>query len=174
MFPTKWQNTNDNQLPEGARTSLQMLLSERLISNDTFRRTRTPTAQLLEDITYRLLDHVAAHDWTNPDFAAILSEDYSAHLDYQEEPFVRGRDTFIDNYRTFTDSNPDYKITPISLLADVHENNSTAAVWMLLKVVGHPPDVQRESVTIIYFRRRAGKWQAYKQNGMRGATGGCF
>jgi hypothetical protein len=145
-----------------------MLLSQQSIANTEYQRNKSPTAQLLEDLTCRVVQHVAAHDFAHPDFDESMSDDYTAYLEYQETPLARGRQAYLDNYRAFTAANPYYTIQPISVVADVHENNCTASVWMLLKVEGHPRDVQRESVTIVYWRRRAGQWQAYKQTGMRG------
>ena len=169
MFPAKCQQ-DDDTLPVRTlgHSSLEMLLSERSCADNKYQQNKSPTAQLLVDLTCRVVQRVAAHDFTHPDFEA-MSDDYTAYLEYQETPLARGKQAYLDNYRAFTAANPDYTIQPISVVADVHENNCTASVWMLLKVDGHPRDVQRESVTIVYWRRRAGKWQAYKQTGIRGA-----
>ena len=169
MFPARCQQ-HDDTLPVGGlgHSSLGMLLSQQSCPINEHHQNKSPTAQLLEDLTCRVVQRVAAHDFTHPDFDEAISDDYTAYLDYQETPLAHGKQAFLDNYRAFAAANPDYTIQPISVVADVHENNCTASVWMLLKVEGQPRDVQRESVTLVYWRRRAGKWQAYKQTGMRG------
>ena len=150
-----------------------MLLSQRILNDRIVPKRNTAAIQLLEDLTRQMVHRISAHDWYHLDFAELLSKDYSSYLEYHSDPYARGREAYIENYRAFVAANPTYSIEPISLMADINENNNTAMVWMLLKVKGHPRDVERESVTIVYWRKRGGKWQAYKQTGMRGA-GGCL
>ena len=57
-----------------------------------------------------------------------MSPDYAAYLEYEEIPNLRSREAFIENYRAFIKSNPQYSFPPISLIADVYEKNGTAAV----------------------------------------------
>lgn len=64
--------------------------------------------------------------------------------------------------------NPDYKVDIISISSDVEEKKGLGRVWMHLRVFGHPTDVWRESVTVVYWRRKQGIWTSYKQNGVRG------
>lgn len=45
--------------------------------------------------------------------------------------------------------NPEYKFYPMNASAQVHESNATASVHVLLKVIGHPKNVVRESVVIV-------------------------
>lgn len=175
MFPTKWQML-DISSPEGGSgglNSLEMLLPHQPMASPLSRRQESATAELLEDLTCRITYRIATHDWTHPDFTELISDDYRSYLEYQSTPYACGREAYIANYRAFVDANPAYWIEPICTVADVHENNSTAAVWILLRVSGHPPGVQRESVTIAHWRRKAGRWHAYKQTGIRGA-GGCL
>lgn len=176
MFPTKWQTVTMASLDcdtAPLNSSLELLLSTQILTKTKSPQHRTPTAKLLEDLNKRLVRRISEHNWDHPDFTELMADDYRAHVEYQEVPYVVGRDNYIKNYRAFADAHPAYRLEPISTIADVHENNSTAVVWMLMKVDGHPKDVQRESVTLAYWRRRAGRWQAYKQTGIR-AAGGCL
>lgn len=171
MFPARWQAGKEPPNEDGTPDSLELLLeaSNQPCATPRKPENKTPTAKLIEDLNKRLVRHISDHDWDHPDFAEYVSEDYRAHLDYHDVPHIVGRDNYIASYRRFTEEHPAYRIEAISTVADVHENHSNAVVWMVLKVEGHPKDVQRESVTVMYWRRRAGKWQVYKQNGMRGA-----
>lgn len=171
QFPSKWQSCLSTAPSDSGFSSLELLLSNELLTSPKRANHKTPTARLLEELCCRLVQHIADHDWNHPDFQELMADDYRSHLEYHDTPYAVGRDAYINNYRQFTETNPSYRIECVSAVADVHENNSTAAVWMVIKVDGHPRDVQRESVTIAYWRRRAGKWQAYKQLGMRGAGG---
>lgn len=175
MLPTTWQVLHVSP-PEGgsrASNSLEMLLPHQLMESPQSRRQESTPAQLLEDLNCRITYRIATHDWTHPDFNELISEDYRSYLEYQSTPYACGRKTYIANYRAFVEANPAYWIEPICTVADVRDDNSTAVVWMLLRVSGHPRGVQRESVTVVHWRRRRGKWQAYKQTGIRGA-GGCM
>lgn len=60
----------------------------------------------------------------------------------------------------------EYKVSTVS--ADVDEAKGLASVWATLRVTGHPHKIQRESVTIFWWRRRANHWKVYKQFGVRG------
>lgn len=97
--------------------------------------------------------------------------DYAAYLEYAGRPYVRGRSAFMEQHRNFGRAHPNYTFEVDSALADMNEKNGTAMVWLLLKVTGHPMNVKRESVTIVFWKRIAGKWKAYKQTGIRGAGG---
>ena len=68
---------------------------------------------------------------------------------------------------------PDYHAEEMNMSADVDEAHGRATVWMLLRITGHGENVQRESLTIGYWKRRKGQWVAYKQTGLRG-VGGCM
>ena len=126
------------------------------------------TARYLEDLTARLTDHVANRDWTHPDWADLLITDYTAYLEYSEHPITKTRASYLVNCKAHADAHPSYTLERVAISAEVNEKNGTAVVWQLLKVKGHPANVERESVTLVYWRRRGGKWSAYKQTGIRG------
>ena len=170
MFPA-WRNIKDLQTKPDEMGSLSMLLSQNSASTKSGHTDRSSTVHLLEELSSNMIHRINTRDWTHPDFKDILTEDYVAYLEYQEEPVLRGREAYIDGYRAFAEANPSYSIELVSVNADVHEKSGTAGVWMLLKVVGHPSDVLRESVTIAYWRRKGGRWEGYKQTGIRGAGG---
>ena len=126
------------------------------------------TARYLEELTARLTDHVANREWTHPDWRDYLIPEYTAYLEYSEHPITKTRKAYLENSKAFVDAHPTYILQRVAISAEVNENNGTAVVWQLLKVKGHPANVERESVTLVYWRRQAGKWRAYKQTGIRG------
>lgn len=153
-------------------TSLEFLLSQKEPLHSSKIYKKSTNAKLLERLADRLLVHVAEHDFSHPDLYEYIVEDYTAYLEYfTEEQLLKGRNTFLSSYQAFVDANPHYSVELESVIADVNEKNGTAAVWMLINVTGHPAGVRRQSVTMQQFKRKGGKWRAYKQSGIRGMAG---
>lgn len=149
-------------------SSLHILMPDPPVPNQPRRSGRARTRAHLEGLTARLVDHVAKHEWDHEDFELLVAPDYAAYLEYAEHPISRSLEEYLQNYREFAAANPDYAIDIISISADVNEKKGLASVWMHLRVFGHPTAVWRESVTVVYWKRKLGKWTCYKQNGVRG------
>ena len=150
-------------------SSFRILISEPTLSFDDKVPYKSPIAAHLEDVADRIVKHIANKDFSNPDFEEYLAPDYHAYLPHSQQPYSRSLKDLLDNYQVHATTFPEYHIEALNLSADVNEKNGTATVWMLLRVTGAPTSVQRESVTVVYFRRkRGGKWVAFKQTGIRG------
>jgi len=93
------------------------------------------------------------------------------YLPHSSTPYINSLEEYLKNYDKFTKDNPDYYCEALSISASVNEKNGTATVWCLLRVTGHPCTLQRENVTVVNFKRKVGRWMAYKQTGMRGFGG---
>ena len=64
IFPTKWQMPDISSFEggSGGMNSLEMLLSDQLLANPENQQQKSPTAQLLEDISCRIVYRIATHD----------------------------------------------------------------------------------------------------------------
>lgn len=122
----------------------------------------------LEQLNARMVGRVSDHDWTHTDFQDFMDPDYKAYLEYNDIPMSKNRDEYLENFKSFTNAYPDYSIGIHSINADVDDKHGKAKVWLFLRVYGHPKDLVRESVTVVHWRRKKGKWVCYKQNGIRG------
>lgn len=133
-------------------------------------KAKTATARFIEEATVKMLAHINNRLFCHSDFRDFIEPDYAAFLEYFPHPVCKGLNDYLDMYSAYAEATPDYHIHPISISADVNEKNGTAIVWLLLSVKGHPKNVERESVTTVHWRRRAGKWKGYKQTGIRGVN----
>jgi hypothetical protein len=148
--------------------SLGMLLSQQNSTDKQKNGRKSNNTKMLEKLATKMVMHIARHDFDHPDIKKYLIDDYAAYLEYQSKPFMKGREAFVENYRAFAKANPGYGLVVESIHADTNEKNGTSAVWMLLKVTGHPEGVIRESVTVQTWKRGDGMWKAHRQTGIRG------
>lgn len=148
--------------------SLSILIPEPSSADEPQHSSRASTGGYLESVTAQLIRHINRHEWDHPDFQTYMDPNFTAYLEYQDQPVARSLHQFLTHYKAFVDANPGYAIEPISFSADVNETKGLAMVWMHLRVLGHPANFRRESVTVAYWKRRRGKWTSYGQNGIRG------
>lgn len=127
-------------------------------------------ARTLEDRTARMINLVTEHNFDHPEWQRWQTDDYCAYLEYSDTPLAKSRDEFLSNYKAFVQRYPSYSLEILTISANVNEKNGMGAVWCHLRVKGHPANVERESVTIVHWKRRQGKWTAYRQNGVRGVA----
>lgn len=144
-------------------SSLEILDPEPWVPRDS-ERSNGDSAAVLEQLSASMIRIFCEQDWSNPLLKYALPN-FSAYIDYDE---VRSR-TFEEHiafHKWMHKRYPGYVYEVENVLADVDEAKGLASVWATLKVTGHPLKIQRESVTILWWRRKAGQWRCYKQFGV--------
>lgn len=129
------------------------------------------TTLLLERRCRRLIQLVAEQDWENPDFERLMAPNFLAFLPHSDVRTVRSRAAYIENYKSFFASYPEYRCEILDLTVYADDRSGRATVWMHFSVHGHPTHLERESITIGHWRKWNRGWIAVKQTGMRGFGG---
>ncbi|KAK4495156.1 hypothetical protein PRZ48_013483 [Zasmidium cellare] len=121
------------------------------------------SAKILEELSTAMIQIFCEQDWSNPLLKYALPN-FSAYIDYDE---VRSRtlDEHIAFHKWMHKKYPGYVYEVETVSADVDDVKGLATVWATLRVTGHPWKIQRESVTILWWRRKQGQWRCYKQFG---------
>lgn len=119
---------------------------------------------MLENLSAAIIRIFCEQDWSNPLLQYALPN-FTAYIDYNE---IRTRtlEEHINFHKWMHKRNPGYVYEVETVSADVDEGKGLASVWATLRVTGHPLRIQRESVTILWWRRRQGLWRCYKQFGV--------
>lgn len=129
------------------------------------------TEVILERRCRRLIQLVADQDWENPDFERLMARNFRAFLPHSDVPHIASRRAYLESYKEFFRDYPKYKCEILDIAVYVDEGTGRAAVWMHFSVHGHPSHLERENITIAYWRKWTRGWVAVKQTGMRGFGG---
>lgn len=130
------------------------------------RRPQSPTTTMLEQLSRTIIEAFCAQNWTHPLLKHAVPN-FHAYIDSMEVR-TRSLEQHVEFHKWMHHMNPGYVYDVLHVSADVDEEKGMATTWATLKVTGHPLRIQRESITILFWRRRRGQWQTYKQYGMRG------
>lgn len=125
---------------------------------------RSQTTMVLEHLSASIIRVFCEQDWSNP-LLKHATPKFRAYIDYSELR-VETLEEHIAFHKWMHKMNPGYVYEVETVSADVDDEKGLASVWATLKVTGHPLKIQRESVTILWWRRRQGQWLCYKQFGV--------
>jgi hypothetical protein len=128
----------------------------------------SPDAALLESLSRQLIECFCTQDWDNP-LLKLATPNFSAYIDHAEAR-VRSFDEHVEFHKSLHLAHPEYVYEVDNVNADVDDEKGLASVWALLTVTGYPAPIRRESLTVLSWRRRKGKWRCYKQLGIRGVN----
>ena len=145
--------------------SLAILSPAQTTSNECSKR--SATAKHLEELTVAVANIVTTRYWQDP-AAEVLVPSFYAEIDHSGRQLVRSREQYLASLREVAQVHHDYNVQVESVCADVREAKRTAVVWMLLKITGDPPNIQRENVTAVHWKRVEGEWRCIKLTSMRG------
>lgn len=148
-------------------TSLDILKPEPWVPQKPM-NVRGQTAETLEQLTTSFFEIFCNQDFSNP-LLEYASPKFQAYFGWNESE-TRNLEEHIAFHKLMAQKNPGWVYEVLAVSADVDEEKGVASVWATLRVTGHPVKIQRESVTILWWRRRRGVWRAYKQFGIRGVT----
>lgn len=144
-------------------SSLEILDPEPWVPMES-KESNSTSATLLEQLSASMVRIFCDQDWSNPLLNHALPN-FSAWIDHDEV-----RSTTLEEHIAFHkwmhNMHPGYVYEVETVSADVDEAKGLASVWATLRVTGHPLKIQRESVTILWWRRKAGQWRCYKQFGV--------
>jgi hypothetical protein len=131
-------------------------------------KSTSPDAALLENLSRQLINCFCTQDWNNP-LLQLATPNFSAYIDHAEAR-VRSFDEHVEFHKALHAAHPEYVYEVDNVSADVDDGKGLASVWALLTVTGYPAQIRRESLTVLSWRRRKGKWRCYKQLGIRGVN----
>jgi hypothetical protein len=151
----------------GGSSSLDILSPKPWVSRQD-RAKVSPDAALLESLSRRLIECFCTQDWENP-LLSLATPNFSAYIDHAEAR-VRSFDEHVEFHKMLHLAHPEYVYEVDNVSADVDDEKGLASVWALLTVTGYPAHIRRESLTVLSWRRRKGKWRCYKQLGIRGVN----
>lgn len=131
---------------------------------------KSPTAEYIEELSARISQSVRDHRWDDPVFEKHFARKFEGYIEHTYIRHLCGKDEYLRAHKDFAAAHPDYRNETVSMTTELSDESetSTATVWMLLRVHGHPKDTVRESVTFFYWKRCKGKWLLHKQGGVRG------
>jgi hypothetical protein len=148
-------------------TSLSILAPKPWVPQQNRAQT-SPDAALLESLSRQLINCFCTQDWDNP-LLKLATPNFSAYIDHAEAR-VRSFDEHVEFHKSLHLAHPEYVYEVDNVSADVDDEKGLASVWALLTVTGYPAPIRRESLTVLSWRRRKGKWRCYKQLGIRGVN----
>ena len=126
------------------------------------------TARELEDVSVKLLQAASARDWANVAFAKYILPDFVAEFDHSEGKSLDSWQAYVAHHERIATANPEYSFEVLNTAADVYESSGKAIIYLLLRVSGHPKNVQRESIMLMHWRRKQNEWRCYKERVIRG------
>ncbi|KAM3422040.1 hypothetical protein BST61_g2416 [Cercospora zeina] len=131
----------------------------------------SPAAQELETLSRAVILSI-----NNRSFVAtkkLVADNYKGDID--ELPKTNSYKAEEDEFRAVAQANPEYHIDVVDVSADVDERLGYAIVFCLLSVKGRPANVRRQSVSVVEWMHRDGRWQYYNASVMRGLDGSdCY
>jgi len=155
----------DPGVKKTSTTSLDILNPQPWVPR-TSKSDSSETEQMLEQLSKGLVEVFCANDWASP-LLAYVNPQFQAYIDYSSAQ-VRSLQEHIDFHKSMHEQYPGYVYEVQAVSADVDEVKGLASTWTTLRVTGHPQKIQRESITVFWWRRKQGMWRVYKQFGVRG------
>lgn len=125
------------------------------------------TAKEIEQISVELIRAASARDWSNPLFKHVVPE-YKAEFDHSDGVDLDSWDAYVKHHERLSTSNPEYCFETLDSVADIYENTGTGSVYILLRVTGHPANVVRESIIVMFWKREEDDWKCTGQKVIRG------
>ncbi len=139
---------NDDSSSQKASTSpatgsLGLLMANSRIPKPRKTSSESSTARWIEQTTVKGMQRVSNREFDNIEFYQNMAPDYTAHVEYQDQPVSTSREQFLSNSKAFAQANPHYEFEVMSINVDVDEQAGTAIVWIHLRVKGHPVNVRQ-------------------------------
>ena len=121
-----------------------------------------------ESLTRELIHIINTRDFRNPitsrmDSAMEYDADWGLH--------TRDKESLLQGQENYAAQNPEYHLEIMNASTEVNEGKGRAKVWMLLEVTGIALGVRKESIILMYWRLRGGRWCYYPHKGLRGVGG---
>ena len=155
--------------------SLSLLQASDQASSAGLVTEKTSTAIRLEYLSLQLFGLINTRDWDSQDWIEYLHEDVLLGYAPTNPPFYQpnthdgsGREAMIERYKALVAASPDYNCEVLTVEAIVDEVKGIAEVWSNVNVTGDPPNVVREAVCILYWRRLEGRWVVNCSTTIRG------
>lgn len=125
------------------------------------------TAKQIEQTSLELIRLASSREWKNPVFGHI-TPDYKAEFDHSDGVDLDSWDAYVKHHERLATANPEYRFESLDSVADIYENTGTGSVYILLRVTGHPVNVVRESIIVMYWKREREEWKCHGQKVIRG------
>ena len=139
-------------------------------------KTIDPTAAYLEQLSALVMERHTTGD--DSPLRALLSEDFEMVNDTIHEcplPSAANLEEHLENVEALKRASPDWKVYVTNLTANMDKSDH-AVVWLTARGCdsAHDPMFNRESVSILNWRKRKGDgvWVCYRHRSIRG--GGDF
>lgn len=129
-------------------TSLDLLGARNWVTQEAY-TTSSPVGAELERLTTEILEKASRQQWDDPLLFQHVVPDFIGEFDHSNGEKIDSFAAYRAHHGKLVEENPEYRFYPMNVSAQVYGSNGTAAVHVLLKVVGHPRDVVRESVVIV-------------------------
>ncbi|PIA93965.1 hypothetical protein CB0940_04652 [Cercospora beticola] len=126
------------------------------------------TAKTLESLSRQIMEAATARDWQNTLFTKYVAPKFIADFEHSAGQVLDSWQAYIEHHERIASQNPYYGFEVLNTAADVYELSGKAIIYVLLKGFGHPKNVQRESIMLMYWRRREGLWRCHKEKVIRG------
>ncbi|EME43949.1 hypothetical protein DOTSEDRAFT_24059 [Dothistroma septosporum NZE10] len=133
-------------------------------------RRRVPAGAIADTIdkwSQELIIAASNRDWTNPSLRRI-TPDFRAEFEHSNGIPINSWAEYRGIHEGIAADFPDYRFQTLDGVAEVDEKRGTGAVWLLLRVEGHPKDQVRESIIVFNWRCTDETWVCYKQKVVRG------
>lgn len=134
-------------------TSLQLLAPRPWASRKHPSTYTRSTAAHIQRVSLSLLTLASSRQWTDPLFTTYISPDYHAEFEHAGGVPLHTWKAYIEHHERLAERYPDYRFDCLDSVSDVFEKTGSGSVYLLLRVVGQPMGVVRESVIVMYWER---------------------